>query len=184
MTEKDLSIQAKQISKLEKFAQSLQDKNNQLEEELKKVVLAYEEAIKSKQETIADNVKLRSKLAEYEKEKIFIARARRITNIVNLMLEKGMVTKETYAQQVQNLAEMDDKGLESWKKMIANTETKVVRTSSDNVDQQRKASSLPNMNPMFIPTDDEKTAGKMAPPSLDKLMSQLPWNTGFKDNGI
>jgi hypothetical protein len=180
MTEKDINAQAKQLAKLEKQAQAYQNENALLKEELKKVVMAHEEAIRSKQETIADNVKLRAKLAEYEKEKIFIARAKRITSIANLMLEKGMLTKERYKQQIQELSEMDDKQLESWKKVVINTQSTPI-TASDNSSKKVNANAVANMNPVFIPTDDEKTAGTMSPPSLDKLMGQLPWSTGMKD---
>lgn len=156
-----------------KLAQKVQS----LEDQVKKLTAAHQEALLGKQQAIAMAAELRQKLAEYENEKMFFARAKRINAITKLMQEKGMIeaTPEAYKKQLADLADMDDNALESWKRLVLNAPSRLNPVTANTKNPTNK--KFGNMNHTFyIPDSDEKTIENINPLAGNNAFSKLPWS--------
>lgn len=177
----------KKASNPEEALAKLAQENLKLKEALKQAVIAHEEALKGKQQAIVDLTRLREKLSEYEHEKMFLERAKRITNIANLMVLKGMIEEnpKIVKQQIKDLAEMDDKSLENWKKLVINTvaripESKKITASEDNSNKNITS----NLNTTFFIEDSDETTMDRVSPSWAKKLEGLSWSLPFRSEDL
>lgn len=150
--------------------------NNQLKTNLTKLGSAYQQALTSKQQAIQDNINLRNKLADYENEKFFLARTKRITIIAKLMQEKGLIdtSKEAIDEQIRNLASMDDTQLESWKKVVLSAPARNESTPIEETESTKAKKAFANNQAFFIPeTDDTLKKHLPSTNTLEQQLSQL-----------
>jgi phage-related minor tail protein len=157
---------------LVKMAQQIQT----LKDQVKKLQAAHEEALNGKRQAIEMAAHLKARLAEYENEKILLARAQKINNITKLMQAKGMIdsTPDAYKKQLADLCEMDERALESWKHLVLKAPDRLNPVTAENRITNKK---FGNMNKTFyIPDSDEKTAEKMNPLTSKNIFENLPWS--------
>jgi hypothetical protein len=153
----------------------LAQENKTLAEQVKMLKTAHEQALQGKKDAIAMATRLRDKLAEYENEKMFAARAHKINKITKLMQSKGMIdtTPDAFKKQLAILAEMDDTGLESWKKLVLETPSRITVQANENP-QNKKFTKMNNT--FYIPTSDQEVAEKISPMSALNSLDNLPWS--------
>src|SRR5271170_1834910 len=74
-----------------KVIAALKSENGLLKQQLTQASAAHEQALATKKASVAENQLLKEKLAEYENEKIFLLRTKKINAIVELMQVKGLL---------------------------------------------------------------------------------------------
>lgn len=171
--EKEKNTTAKSDNQMIKLAQQVESLQNQV----KKLTAAHEEALNGKKQAIEMAIQLRNRLAEYENERMLLARAKRINSITKLMQEKGMIepTPEAYKKQLGDLCEMDDNALDSWKRLVLQAPSRLNPVVAS--DKKTSSSKFGSMNKTFyIPDSDEKTMEKMNPSGVKNIFENLPWS--------